>query len=63
MQATSTNDPDWGQIAPYLDEAMARLGEKDRQAVLLRFFKNQSLSEVGAVLGLTHHIEWDQRYA
>jgi RNA polymerase sigma factor (sigma-70 family) len=44
-------DPFWEQISPLLDEALAQLGEKDRQAVLLRFFDNKSLVEVGRYLG------------
>ena len=48
------NEPEpevWPQIAPLLDAAMERLGEKDRNAIVLRFFENKSLSEVGAALG------------
>jgi RNA polymerase sigma factor (sigma-70 family) len=41
----------WPQIAPLLDAAMAGLGEKDRNAVVLRFFENKSLGEVGRALG------------
>ncbi len=41
----------WEQMSPLLDEALASLGEKDRQAVLLRFFENKSLAEVGSHLG------------
>jgi uncharacterized protein (TIGR03435 family) len=41
----------WTQIAPLLDEALSRLGERDRNAVVLRFFENKSLREVGASLG------------
>ena len=44
-------DPLWEQMSPLLDEALASLGEKDRQAVLLRFFEGKSLAEVGDVLG------------
>jgi RNA polymerase sigma factor (sigma-70 family) len=44
-------DPLWEQISPMLDEALTQLGEKDRQAVLLRFFENKSLAEVGSFLG------------
>jgi len=44
-------DPLWEQMSPLLDEALAALGEKDRQALLLRFFENKSLAEVGGVLG------------
>lgn len=43
---------DWEQIAPVLDEALAQLNEKDRAAVVLRFFQQQPLEEVGAVLGV-----------
>src|SRR3984957_10284968 len=38
-------------MSPLLDEALASLGETDRQAVLLRFFENKSLAEVGNFLG------------
>jgi RNA polymerase sigma factor (sigma-70 family) len=46
----NTPDPLWAQISPVLDEAMARLGEKDRQAILLRFFEGKTLAEVGTSL-------------
>ena len=51
METTAENNFAWEQIAPLLDEAMAKLGDKDRDAVLLRFFENKSLAEVGATLG------------
>ena len=44
-------DPLWEQMSPLLDEALAMLGEKDRQAVLLRYFESKSLGEVGSSLG------------
>jgi RNA polymerase sigma factor (sigma-70 family) len=50
------NEPEteaWRQIAPLLDDAMGRLGEKDRNAIVLRFFENKNLSEVGAAIGAT----------
>jgi RNA polymerase sigma factor (sigma-70 family) len=53
MQST-LNEPEseaWRQIAPLLDDAIAKLGEKDRNALVLRFFENKNLSEVGAALG------------
>jgi uncharacterized protein (TIGR03435 family) len=52
MQTTSTDDSSWEQIAPLLDEAMSRLGEKDRNALALRFFEQKSLEEVGVALGV-----------
>ncbi len=51
---TILNEPEpeiWPQIAPLLDDAMERLGEKDRNAIVLRFFENKNLREVGAALG------------
>jgi RNA polymerase sigma factor (sigma-70 family) len=53
MQSTiqaSADDPVWLQLSPLLDEAMARLNKKDRDAVMLRFFKEQSVREVAAAL-------------
>ncbi len=44
-------DPAWENLSPLLDEALAQLSERDRQAVLLRFFQNRSLAEVGGALG------------
>jgi len=52
MDTTSADTSTWEQVAPLLEEAMAQLRPKDRDAVLLRFFENKSLAEVGAVLGL-----------
>jgi len=53
MQST-LNEPEpevWQQIAPLLDDAIARLGQRDRDAIVLRFLQNQNFAEVGAVLG------------
>src|SRR5437667_12048236 len=47
----SQGDTPWAQIAPLLDEAMAGLSETDRNAVLLRFFEQKNLAEVGESLG------------
>jgi RNA polymerase sigma factor (sigma-70 family) len=44
-------DAAWNQMAPVLEEAMLRLGQTDRDALVLRFFEGQSLKEVGATLG------------
>ena len=48
MNSTSSA---WTQIEPLLDEAMEALDETDRSAVLLRYFENKSLREVGQTLG------------
>ena len=43
----------WKQIAPQLETAMDGLNERDRNAVVLRFFENQPLAQVGAALGVS----------
>jgi RNA polymerase sigma factor (sigma-70 family) len=45
-------DPDWAELRPVLDEVMLQLKESDREAILLRYFENRPLAEVGAKLGL-----------
>ena len=42
----------WEQIAPLLDEALERLGEKEQDAIALRFFEGKDLREVGAAMGI-----------
>jgi RNA polymerase sigma factor (sigma-70 family) len=44
---------DWEQIRPALDEALDSLGEDDRDALLLRYIKNQDLRTVGRQLGVS----------
>jgi len=49
-----TNTPEnetWTHIAPLLDGAMDKLGQKDHDALVLRFFENKNFAEVGAALG------------
>ena len=41
----------WPHILPLLDDALARLGEKDRNALTLRFFEGRDFKAVGAALG------------
>ena len=52
---SSLNEPDatWVEIAPLLDEAMGQLGETDRNAIVSRFFQNQSAREVGTAMRTT----------
>jgi RNA polymerase sigma factor (sigma-70 family) len=50
---TAETTPDWESLRPILDEAMSQLTDGDRDAVLLRYFKGQSLREVGAALGIS----------
>jgi len=48
----NTHDPAWLQLSPVLDEAMSRLRDHDRDALLLRFFENKSMKEVADSLRL-----------
>ena len=51
MNALNAPAADWTHIAPLLDEAVQALDERDRAAVLLRYFENKSLREVGQLFG------------
>jgi RNA polymerase sigma factor (sigma-70 family) len=50
MQSTLGETETWTQIAPLLDDAIARLGDRDRDAILLRYFENKSAREMAAAL-------------
>jgi uncharacterized protein (TIGR03435 family) len=55
MQSTLEESPPeaiWAELSPHLDNAMAHLGATDRDALVLRYFQNKSLSEVGEALGV-----------
>src|ERR1051326_3855557 len=58
-QAMESQEPasevanDWDDVRPVLDEAIASLGDEERHALLLRFFKNESFTSVGATLGVS----------
>ena len=46
-------EPDaWPEIAPLLDAAVAQLSEADRNAIVLRYYQQKPLDEVGRALGL-----------
>jgi uncharacterized protein (TIGR03435 family) len=53
MQSLSNEtEPElWPQIAPLLETAMEKLGQKDHDAVVLRFFEGRNFREIGSVLG------------
>jgi RNA polymerase sigma factor (sigma-70 family) len=52
IPSESADDPAWEQIAPHLDEAISQLRGADRDALVLRYFENKSLREVGDAMGL-----------
>lgn len=55
--STSTDQvleaPAWQAIASVLDDALHELNERDRTAVVLRFFQSRPFAEVGQALGLS----------
>jgi RNA polymerase sigma factor (sigma-70 family) len=53
LDSTSETAPDWLSVAPLLDEAISTLDEPERDALLLRYFKNQDFRAVGAALGVS----------
>lgn len=53
MNTMNATAADWKQIAPLLDDAMAALDEADRTAILLRYFENKSLRDVGGSLNIS----------
>ncbi|MCI0541411.1 MAG: sigma-70 family RNA polymerase sigma factor [Verrucomicrobiales bacterium] len=55
MNTLNATAADWTHIEPLLDEAMHALDETDRTAVLLRYFENKSIREVGATLGTSEN--------
>lgn len=44
---------DWELVRPFLDETMDELAERDREAVLLRYFSQRPFAEIGALLGIS----------
>ena len=53
---SNLNAPDadnlWRQLAPHLEAAMSRLGERDRTLLALRFYENKTGAETAALLGI-----------
>ena len=52
---SALNEPDrsdWNQFAPLLDEAMASLGETDRNVIALRFFEKKTANEIARAMKL-----------
>jgi RNA polymerase sigma factor (sigma-70 family) len=43
---------EWSDVSPVLDEAMGRLRRSDREALSLRFFEQRSIRDVGRVMGV-----------
>jgi len=54
-QNEAAPDVVWRELSPHLESAMARLKPRDRDALVLRYFQNRSMAEVGAALGWTQN--------
>ena len=58
MQSTleeSPTDTLWRELSPQLEAAMAGLGATERDVLVLRYFQNKSMAEVGSLLGLAEN--------
>src|SRR6266704_2142069 len=53
LDSVSETAPEWERVQPVLDEAMAELSDEDREALLLRFFKNRDFRAIGVALGIS----------
>lgn len=49
MQIHAAETAPWNDLAPVLDEALNELNDADRAAILLRFFDEKTMQEVGTV--------------
>ncbi len=52
MQLNESSPEAWDELAPLLDEAMASLGDADRNVIALRYFENKTSQEIGQVMRL-----------
>ncbi len=50
---TNPESPSWERIAPLIDEALSGLGKSDQDAIVLRFFEDMELKQIGGALGIT----------
>jgi RNA polymerase sigma factor (sigma-70 family) len=53
LNSSPLSSTDWDQLQPVIDEMMHGLNDRDRNAVLLRFFEGKAFTQVGARLGLS----------
>ena len=44
---------EWERLRPVIDDALHDLNERDREALLLRFFEGRGFADIGAKLGLS----------
>lgn len=52
MNASDEHAAEWAALEPVIDEAVAALPDRDREVILLRFYRRCPHAEVGRLLGL-----------
>jgi len=52
-QPSESPDDPWQELQPVLDEALAALPDKYREALLLRFYRSLGVREIGETLGIS----------
>jgi RNA polymerase sigma factor (sigma-70 family) len=55
LLAGENSDPAWLELRPVLDDAMHDLNAADRDAVLMRYFEEKPMAEIGARFGITEN--------
>jgi RNA polymerase sigma factor (sigma-70 family) len=50
MQTNPTEEIAWNEMSPLLDEALDGLEDGDRQVILLRFFEQKTMADLGRIL-------------
>ena len=55
IQNEAAGEPDWAALRPVLDDAMHELGDRDREAVLLRYFENRPFADIATACGLNEN--------
>ena len=53
MKAESYRPEEWQRVGPIVDEALSRLGQKDRTAVTLRYLEGREVAEIAASMGVS----------
>lgn len=53
LSSNPTASLDWDRVRPVLDDVVGKLGNSDREAILLRFFEARNFSDIGSVLNVS----------
>jgi RNA polymerase sigma factor (sigma-70 family) len=55
ISSVASREVNWDEIRPLIDDTLRELPERDRAAILLRFFENRRYAEIGAELRITEN--------